>query len=123
MFFRPHILGTMFVEDSGSRADATIGSSPVTEGQGPATLLSESEQHIRDIVDKITSRNLNHGGGRKATGGAWLRESNCIVSAVVVGKRIKNENVVEDLSKIFVNKSTSYFHSVAALLLLNPVFL
>lgn len=73
----------MFAEDSGSR-EATIGSRPVTEGQGPATLPSESEQHIRDIVDKITSRNLNHGGGRKATGGAWLRESNYVVSGHVV---------------------------------------
>ncbi|CAM9187554.1 unnamed protein product [Ectocarpus sp. 8 AP-2014] len=76
--------GTMFVEDSGSRVDATIGSSPVAEGQGPATLPSESEQHIRDIVDKITSRNLNHGGGRKATGGAWLHEEDKVLRVIVV---------------------------------------
>ncbi|CAM9775333.1 unnamed protein product [Ectocarpus sp. 12 AP-2014] len=76
--------GTMFVEDSGSRVDATIGPSLVAEGQGPATLPSESEQHIRDIVDKITSRNLNHGGGRKATGGAWLLEEDKVLRAIVV---------------------------------------
>ncbi|CAM9238593.1 unnamed protein product [Ectocarpus fasciculatus] len=76
--------GMMFADESGSLVDATIGSRPVIEGEGPPTLQSESEQHIRDIVDKITSRNFNHGGGRKATGGAWLPEEDKALRVIVV---------------------------------------